>query len=978
MRARTASCSRGRVTVTGTVIAMTLLAGLSACGDQSANQPAALRDGKQEPSIDRDRAQTAFTPEQLKYRAIERRAIEAVIWGMPAVNYDLMYQAMVREAKGASNQVAYWSRLPDWKIQTLTPNPDAIYFTPFIDTKDVGPVVIEIPPADEGSITGTIMDVWQSALEDVGPAGVDRGQGGKYLFLPPGYKGRVPAGYIALASDTYAGYALLRSIPKSGSESDVAQAVAYGKRIKLYPLSQAANPPATTFLDVVDVVYDSTIPYDLRFFESLNRIVQTEPWLERDKAMIDQLKSIGLEKGRLFTPDPKMKDVLTDAAREAHAWLVTQYEASFSSPYYESGHWSQPGSRELFEGQATFFAKPDVYPIDVRGVTFSYAYFTPKHVGAGASYLITIADKDGRLLDGGASYRLSVPANAPVKQYWSATVYDRSTHAPIRNARWLSRSSQTPGLQRNADGSTDLYLGSKAPVGKESNWVPTSGEGGFEVLFRFYGPEKALFEKTWRLPDIEKIGLSDQREGPVTTTTQNKSREIETRIGALQFTHGFADGFPTDSTVDKLYDERDFQRACQAYLWSLPAVAFTAWQRGVTSGLGARNGQIVAILSYEARRGVLTANATTPYYLGFADLSSGPFVLEMPASGVQGAMNDSWQNAIPGTEMPGKYLVLAPGQKVPDDVAGYFVRHSPTVNVFLGVRLTESDPARAQEALAHLQMYPYAQRHNPPRMEILDAGTREWSGLPPRGMEYWERVNDVIQREPIEPRDIFFHAMLRPLGLEKGKLFKPDARQTKILTDAALVGEAMAKANSADRRFAGVKYRSDAHWDFALALDADAPDEFWNLLDERAAWFYEAVGAGAAMAPKHPGPSSAYLSAYKDKAGKWLDGGNSYRLHVPPNPPIKLFWSVTLYDVDTRALILNDQKIADRSSRMDLRMNPDGSVDIYCGPKAPAGFEKNWVPTVPGKNWFAYFRFYNPTESYFDRSWPLPDFEQLL
>jgi hypothetical protein len=128
----------------------------------------------------------------------------------------------------------------------------------------------------------------------------------------------------------------------------------------------------------------------------------------------------------------------------------------------------------------------------------------------------------------------------------------------------------------------------------------------------------------------------------------------------------------------------------------------------------------------------------------------------------------------------------------------------------------------------------------------------------------------------------------------------------------------MAKANSADRRFAGGRYRSDAHWDFALQLDADDPDAFWSLLDERASWFYEAVGAGAAMAPKRPGPSSAYLSAYKDKAGEWLDGGRSYRLRVPPSPPIKLFWSVTVYDVDTRALILNKQKIADRSSRMDL------------------------------------------------------------
>src|SRR6476620_10109997 len=456
----------------------------------------------------------------------------------------------------------------------------------------------------------------------------------------------------------------------------------------------------------------------------------------------------------------------------------------------------------------------------------------------------------------------------------------------------------------------------------------------------------------------------------------NPVQKIETRIGTLDFTHDFANGYPTDATLEKLYDERDFQRGCQAYLWALPAVSFTAWQRGI-NGLGARNGQIVAILSYEARRGILTANATTPYYLGFANLSSGPLVMIIPPQGVQGGISDAWQITIPGSETPGTYLVLAPGQKAPDDVSGYIVRQSPTFNIFLGARLTDEDPASAKQTLSQRKMYPYAQRDNPPAMDILDSGTRAWSGAPPRGMEYWLRLDDVIQREPIETRDIFFHAMLRPLGLEKGQPFKPDARQTKILTEAALVGEAMAKANSADRRFAGCKYRPNAHWDFALQLDADDPEAFWNLLDQRASWFYEAVGAGPAMAPKRPGPSSAYLSAYKDRAGEWLDGGRSYRLRVPSNPPIKLFWSVTVYDVDTRALILNDQKIADRSSRMDLRKNDDGSVDIYCGPTAPAGFEKNWIPTVPGKNWFAYFRFYQPTESYFDKSWSLRDFEQV-
>src|SRR6516162_788086 len=253
-------------------------------------------------------AQT-FSAEEVSRRAIERRAVEAVNWGMSAVNFDLMYQSMVKTG-GKYNQVVYWSRLPDWKIQTLTPNLDTVYLSPFISTKDVGPVVIEIPPAEGGSITGTIMDAWQGPLEDVGPAGVDQGRGGKYLILPPNYSEAVPDGYIVLPSSTYQGYALIRSNLESASDADVAKAVAYGKRMKVYPLSQADNPPATVFVDAVDVVFDSTIPYDVRFFQSLDRFVQLEPWLPRDLAMIDVLKSVGIEKGKPLNPDANAQAAL--------------------------------------------------------------------------------------------------------------------------------------------------------------------------------------------------------------------------------------------------------------------------------------------------------------------------------------------------------------------------------------------------------------------------------------------------------------------------------------------------------------------------------------------------------------------------------------------------------------------------------------------------------------------------------------------
>jgi hypothetical protein len=292
------------------------------------------------------------------------------------------------------------------------------------------------------------MDAWQAALEDVGPAGVDKGKGGKYLILPPDYTDKAPNGYIVRPSTTYQGYALLRSILKSGSDADVANAAAYARQIKLYPLSQADNPPPTIFVDAIDVVYDATIPYDVRFFQSLDRVVQIEPWLTRDKVMIDMLKSIGIEKGKPFNPDPKTKDILNAAAREAQAWLDARYEAGYPS-FYEGRQWAFPASAELAETMGTFYEKPDAYSVAARGLASSLAYSTIKHLGEGQFYLTAAKDKDGRALEGAKNYRLNVPADAPVKQYWSATLCDRATHALIRDVSRAGRSSQSPGLQKN-------------------------------------------------------------------------------------------------------------------------------------------------------------------------------------------------------------------------------------------------------------------------------------------------------------------------------------------------------------------------------------------------------------------------------------------------------------------------------------------------------------------------------------------------
>jgi hypothetical protein len=442
--------------------------------------------------------------DELSRRTVQRRAIETMIWGMPAVNYDLMYRAMERLG-GESNQIIYWSRLLDWKNQTLTPNPDAIYFMPFIDTKAAGPVVLEIPPADDGSITGSIDDCWQTALEDVGPAGADKGAGGKYLVLPPDYAGDAPSGFIALRSGTFRVYALLRSILKDGSRESVAKAVSYGKRIKVYPLSASPEQNPTVFIDAIDHMFDATIPYDVRFYHALDRIVQHEPWMARDKAMIDRLKSIGIEKGRGFDPDPITAQILVEAAQEGQAWIDALYEDVCANSFYEGSRWAFPASQDVVEGLQTDFVNPNAYPVDGRGVTYAFAFFSAKHLGGGSFYLMSIKDDAGCAFNGRNTYRLTVPPNAPVRQYWSATAYDRSTHALIHGMPWPSRSSQTPGIVGNDDGSIDVWFGPRVPEGQAANWIPTSPEGTFEVLFRFYAPEKALFDKTWILPNVRQI-----------------------------------------------------------------------------------------------------------------------------------------------------------------------------------------------------------------------------------------------------------------------------------------------------------------------------------------------------------------------------------------------------------------------------------------------------------------------------------------
>jgi hypothetical protein len=454
--------------------------------------------------------------------------------------------------------------------------------------------------------------------------------------------------------------------------------------------------------------------------------------------------------------------------------------------------------------------------------------------------------------------------------------------------------------------------------------------------------------------------------------------KVDTRIGSLQFDNQY----PSKESMERILDNMDFHGATQAYLWGIPIASFSNLQYYTDNVFKVRQGELLKTATLEQKLGILTANATTPYILGTVNLeSTGPFVIDVPVGKTAGMVDDFWQRPITDIGLAGpdkgkgaKYLITPPGYKGAEP-SGYRVIESPTNNILIGVRMLEADPKKAAALQSKFRTYAYKDRANPPKNLFPQPSAKYFFG-PPRGMAFWERLHEILNREVVAERDRFFMAMLKRVGIEKGKPFNPTPRQKKLLEQAAFVGEAMAKANDLAKR-STKPYWKGANWKIALGLDPTQRMENYDQLDERAEWMYEAVTTSAGMVTTTPGLGSVYLASYADKDGNWLDGAKSYKLHVTANPPAEQFWSVAVYSWDTRTLIDNEQKRAAQSSRQDLIKNADGSFDLYYGPTAPKGKEKNWVQTIPGQGWWVYLRFYAPTKAYFDKSWRIGDFEKL-
>lgn len=455
--------------------------------------------------------------------------------------------------------------------------------------------------------------------------------------------------------------------------------------------------------------------------------------------------------------------------------------------------------------------------------------------------------------------------------------------------------------------------------------------------------------------------------------------KVETRLGTLEF----FDGFPSDETVRKMHDYLDFHRAVDVFLDEMSAASIFALREGLRS-VGVHECHQIALFEslMDSKSLWLTANTETVYASNFLDLKKdGPIVIESPPN-VLGILDDMWMryvgdigNAGPDKGQGGKFLVLPPGYdgNVPE---GYHVFRSRTYGVWFIIRgfLVNGDPGPAVESFKRdLRIYPLAAADNPPSMEFINSSGVPHNTIHANNYEFYEEINTVIQEEHDNAIDADRKGRLALLGIIKGHEFNPDERMKSIMDEAAFTGAAIARTISWASTDPSVTfYEDDPTWfsAFAIGNHEFMSKEGWLHRDARTMFMYNAIGITPAMAVAMPGIGSQYAAAAKDSEGNWLNGGKTYRLTLPPDVPAKDFWSVVLYDSQTRSMLQTDQQFPSLNSQSgQVEMSPDGSTDIYFGPTAPEGKENNWVQTVPGKGFWLILRLYGPLEPWFDKTW---------
>ncbi|AKE91479.1 MULTISPECIES: DUF1254 domain-containing protein [Rhodococcus] len=460
---------------------------------------------------------------------------------------------------------------------------------------------------------------------------------------------------------------------------------------------------------------------------------------------------------------------------------------------------------------------------------------------------------------------------------------------------------------------------------------------------------------------------------PPSITTPNS---VETRLGTLRF----FDGLPDEATVQTVYDNLDFQRAVQAFLTALPAASLSATRAGIRTFGPDNQTMLITESLMDSHTLLLTANTETIYTIGWLDTKAGPLVIEVPPRAL-GMIDDFWQryvgdvgNAGPDRGQGGKYLLLPPDYSG-DVPAGYFVLRSRTYGNLLGVRafiVGGGDVRAAADSVkSQLRIYPLAEAADPPATSFVNISGALFNTIHANDVTFFDEVVPVVQEEPLEATDPEVRGLLAAIGIRKGTPFAPDDRMRSILAEGAAVGNATARALVFSARNQDAYHYPDSAWQLVwIGNDYQFSPGGVLDLDARALFYYMGLGISPAMAVKMVGIGSQYGMAYHDGAGQYLNGGKSYRLRLPGPIPAKDFWSIVVYDPQTRTMLQTDQQFPSLSSQKpDIAVNPDAAVDIYFGPEAPAGQEANWIQTIPGKGWFVALRLYGPLEPWFDKAW---------
>jgi hypothetical protein len=426
-----------------------------------------------------------------------QRGTQAYLTALPPVSIQAFRNSYADF--GPVNQTVLISeQLLDAKSLFLTANTTTPYTLLYLDTKG-GPLVLEIPP----EVLGPIDDAWFRWVSDVGITGPDKGKGGKYLLLPPDYTGAVPEGYFVTRSRTYGNLMFFRTFLKDGDPKPGVDSVK--KNLRVYPLNQAASPPEMKFVNISGKAFNTIGPGNYSLFEYVNSVIQNEPSDAVDPDTLGLFAAIGIEKGKPFAPDARLKKILTDAAAvgDATARSITYRSRIKEAFFYPNSAWVTP-----FIGGSYKFEENGAVDLDAKAMFFFYATgvtpaMTMKMVGEGSQYAGAFVDAKSNPLDGSKTYSLHMPPNIPAKDFWSFTLYDNQTRSMLQTDQQSPAvGSLTKGLQVNSDGSVDVFFGPKAPMGKEANWVQTIPGKGWSILLRLYGPLEPWFNKTWRPGEI--------------------------------------------------------------------------------------------------------------------------------------------------------------------------------------------------------------------------------------------------------------------------------------------------------------------------------------------------------------------------------------------------------------------------------------------------------------------------------------------